>query len=155
MRSVSKADTMLSPQDWPPLYGPPTKSYTLRRFTNNLRHQLTRHTFVAYSRNLRDILRVRRGIWPTTYLELYFALTLSALYHGLVMYAIPHGPNYTFDLRFVMWQAPAIQSEDFVIWGYKRVVVGKTDLGVGDGPQKDTQVRTWHKMVGFVWVLGW
>ena len=118
--------------------------------------------FVAYSHDLRDILRLRRGTWLSTYSELYFTFLLSALFHGLVTYAMPYGPNHTFHLRFtrwfsfVFWQAPAIQFEDFVIWCYKRVVA-KTERKVGDEEPKEQEIKVmaWHKVVGYIWVLGW
>ena len=118
--------------------------------------------FVAYSHDLRDILRIRRGTWLSSYFELYFAFTFSALFHGLTMYAMPYGPNHTFNLRFTMWfnfmfwQAPAIQFEDFVIWCYKQMV-GKTEGKVMDEEQKrlETNATTWHKIVGYIWVFSW
>ena len=56
----------------------------------------------------------------------------------------------------MFWQAPAIQFEDLVIWCYKHIV-GKMEGKVGDEEQKRLEMKamTWHKMVGYAWVLGW
>ena len=118
--------------------------------------------FVAYSGDLRDILHIRRGTWLSSYFELYFTFFFSALLHGLSTYALPYGPNHSFNLRFLMWfkfmawQAPAIQFEDFVLWCYKRIVE-KTEGKVGEGEQKRVEMKpqTWHKVIGYIWVCGW
>ncbi|CAF9922109.1 hypothetical protein IMSHALPRED_005340 [Imshaugia aleurites] len=153
------------PKDWPPLYGSFTEAYTIRRYWNTFWHQITRHMFVAYSRDLRAILHIRRGTWLSSYFDLYFTFTFSALFHGITMYAMPYGPNHSFNLRFMMWfhfmfwQAPAIQFEDLVIWCYKRIV-GTTEGKVLNEEQQrqrrsETNVRTWHRIVGYIWVFGW
>lgn len=150
------------PKDWPPFYGSITEAYTVRRFWNTFWHQLTRHLFVAYSRDLRDMFRIRRGTWLSSYFELYFSFFLSALFHGLITYAMPYRPGYTFNLRYMMWfnfmfwQASAIQFEDFVRWCYMRIV-GEAEGKVRDEEQKrlETKATTWHTVVGYIWVFGW
>ena len=76
-----------------------------------------RHMFVSWSKDFKHILGIRRGTWLSSYSELYFTFTLSALGHGLCTYAMPHGPRHTFYPRFWTWfkfmffQTPAIHLE--------------------------------------------
>lgn len=123
-----------------------------------------RHMFVSWSQDVKNVVGIRRGTWLSSYSELYFTFTLSALCHGLITYAMPYGPDHTFYLRFWMWfnfmffQAFAIHLEDIVIWCYKRVIgepAGKNQTQEGAG-------LSWQMVLGYFWVascwyfvLGW
>ena len=146
-------------QDWPPLYGALRDAYTLRRYWNTFWHQLTRHMLVSYAKDLKTMLGIPRGTWISSYFELYFCFFLTALFHGLVTYALPHGPYHTFYLRFHLWflfmfvQAPAIHLEDCVIWCYKqatRTTDEEDKNGVASGGRDPA---AWQKVVGYIWVI--
>ena len=148
-----KSNSLTLGKDWPPLFGRIKEAYTLRRFWNTFWHQIMRHMFISFSTDLKDLLKIRRGTWLSSYFELYFIFTLSALGHGLITYAMPYSPRHTFHVRFVMYfnfmfyQAPAIHFEDFIIWTYKRMT--------GETENRDGKPMLWQTIVGYVWVTSW
>ncbi|KAL2041434.1 hypothetical protein N7G274_005816 [Stereocaulon virgatum] len=147
------------PKDWPPLYGSLRDAYTLRRYWNTFWHQLTRHMLVSYTDDLKNLLRIPRGTWISSYFALYFGFFLSALFHGLVTYALPYGPYHTFHLRFYLWfffmfvQAPAIHFEDCVIWCYKQATRTTDEKDMDERPSGRKDPATWQKVVGYIWVI--
>ena len=141
-------------QDWPPLYGPISETYTLRRFWNKFWHQIARHMLVSYSQDLKSVFKIQRGTWLSSYSELYFCFFLSGLFHGISTYAMPYAPNFDFYTRFTMWfsfmfsQAFAIHLEDFAIWAYKTTF----ETSVSNDKSLHKGAQAWQMVVGYLWV---
>ena len=144
-------------QDCPPLFGPISETYSLRRFWNTFWHQTARHFLVSYSQDLKRFCGIEKGTWLSSYSELYFCFFLSGLFHGISTYVMPYARSFDFHSRFTMWfnfmffQAFAIHFEDLVIWAYKR------SLGNEDLKDKSSHegVRTWQMIVGYLWIYTW
>ena len=146
---------------------------TLRAFWNTWWHQCVRNVYVSYSNALTDALGLNRDGWLASYTRLYFTFLVSGLGHGMVIYAMPHGPNHTMYHRFWMFflcfaiQAPAIHLEDFAIWCYAQLVSGidglaedqtkrqtKRQIGVSRS-HKRLKSKRWHRYAGRFWLIIW
>ena len=142
-------------QDWSPLFGPISETYTLRRFRNTLWRQTARHFLVSYSQDLESFCGIKQGTWLSSYSELYFWFFLSDLCHGISICAMSYAPNFDFHTRFTMWfnfmffQAFANHFEDLVIRAYKRAL-GNKNLGDKDSVKGSALGKGFLATSGFI-----
>ncbi|KAK6063598.1 tat pathway signal sequence [Seiridium cupressi] len=125
------------PNRWPPMFGPLSQTYTMRRFWGIFWHQTLRQksgspaNYITYS-----ILGLRKGGVITRYTHLFLTFAVSAVIH-LLAEEYPGGIdwNRSGTTRFFMTQAFGILLEDLVQSAF--------------GPREP---RYWAKVVGWVWV---
>ncbi|KAK4246250.1 tat pathway signal sequence [Corynascus novoguineensis] len=122
---------------WPPLFGPISQTYTMRRFWGVFWHQTLRQKsgspayYTTYS-----ILGLRKGGTVTRYVHLFLTFIVSAIIH-LLAEEYPWGIDWdrSGTTRFFVTQAFGILLEDLV----------QSNLG-------PREPRWWTKAVGWVWV---
>jgi hypothetical protein len=129
------------PNDWPPLYGPLSQTYTLRRFWGKFWHRLVCRTYTNYGKLLsRGIL----GLKPRGVVDRLVAhgvvFCASGLVHALVSWQLEHcawwGDVYWFCLNFI-----AMAGEGLVL------SVGRGVLGPRFADHKGWRV------LGYLWVF--
>ncbi|KAK7543886.1 membrane bound O-acyl transferase family-domain-containing protein [Phyllosticta citricarpa] len=127
------------PEDCPPIWGPWSESYTVRKLWGTTWHQcLRRITNTSGSFVAKDLLRLRKGTFASKYTQLFVGFYASALIHyGGAIFTCGHD---TGDLKYFMAQPVAILVEDHVI------ALGRR-LGIKESP-------VW-KRVGYVWTAAW
>ena len=136
-----KLDSQTKAQDWPPLYGAISESYTVRRYWNTFWHQIIRHPITTASSNFKQHFNIKRGTWLSSYIEIFYCFTLSALFHGVSTLALPvpkEEDRKDWYTRFWAWflfmfvQAGGIAVEDGVIWAWQHLS-GSVERGTAAG----------------------
>ncbi|KAL8648013.1 MAG: hypothetical protein Q9210_005225 [Variospora velana] len=155
-------------QDWPPYFGSIGDATTVRAFWGVYWHQTIRRVcfphpttapqgllilspfrqlLTSYAHALVDLLGIKRGTNLSSYTQLWFAFALSGCMHASSMLGLPCPLNITVAertlgmIKFFLWQALAITSEDLVQW------MCRSSFG-GLGP------RWLRTGVGWAWVVG-
>jgi len=129
------------PEEWPPLFGGPRETWTIRRFWGRAWHQLMRTFLSSHAKYLaHQVLRLAPGSNASAYMQLFTAFAISgAIHHGTETMALRHSGGGG-ALVFFMLQPCAIMLEDFLIFVAKKV-------GFKPG---------WMaRLVGYAWTWTW
>ena len=93
------------------------------------------------------MMNIRRGTTLSSYTQLWLAFAISGTMHANSMLGLPRPLNISTTectlgmLRFFLWQALAITTEDFAMWVCKHIFGGT-------GP------KYFRTVVGWAWVVG-
>ncbi|KAF3916803.1 hypothetical protein ABW20_dc0108733 [Dactylellina cionopaga] len=142
------------PKNWPPAFGSPKDSYTLRLFWGKFWHQTLRWHFSKPAQFLtHGVLRLPKKGLVQRYVGIFFVFALSGLMHSNQSYMLLK--NETYAIREMQWvremvffivMAAGITIEDGVQWLFRSEKVRK-------GEEKEGFVL-WKRIVGYVWVWG-
>jgi hypothetical protein len=126
------------PADWPPMFGPWTDAWTVRRFWSKTWHQMMRTVAeppVYWF--LHDVLGIKRGTYLSNYGKVFGAFFVAYALHGYCSNMA--GSSHVGDWNYFMSQALAIWVEETVlklatILGFRQIL--------GDGLAR---------VVGYLW----
>ncbi|KAI0642388.1 membrane bound O-acyl transferase family-domain-containing protein [Trametes meyenii] len=127
------------PANWPEPFGDWTDAYTVRRLWGRCWHQNLRRHFSHWGKFAVRALRIPRGTFLSSQIQIYTAFALSSLLHALGDLML--GPeHFGRSVPFFVANALAITFEDVVIALARRV-------GIREGGAT--------RLLGYVWVVGW
>ncbi|KAK8233486.1 membrane bound O-acyl transferase family-domain-containing protein [Phyllosticta capitalensis] len=137
--SLAVALGIWRPEDCPPIWGPWSESYTVRKLWGTTWHQCLRRIANSSGRFVaKDFLRLKRGSFASKYTQLFVGFLASAMIHsGAAIYTVGHD---TGDIKYFMAQPAIILIEDHVIAAGRK-------LGIKEHP-------AW-KHAGYLWAWTW
>ncbi|KAI0675985.1 membrane bound O-acyl transferase family-domain-containing protein [Trametes maxima] len=127
------------PADWPEPFGDWTDAYTVRRLWGRCWHQNLRRHFSHWGKFAVRTLRIPRGTFLSSQVQIHTAFALSSLLHALGDLML--GPeHFGQSVPFFVVNALAITFEDAVIALARRA-------GIREGRAT--------RLLGYAWVVGW
>ncbi|KAF2464157.1 uncharacterized protein BDR25DRAFT_98668 [Lindgomyces ingoldianus] len=136
---VSVALNLSDPQDWPPFYGSPRDTYTLRSFWNVFWHQTNARKFSSIAHyTVHNSLNLPRGTVVARYLRILVAFLSSGVMHMLDDIASGITLENSGAMSFFLVQVLGLVAEDIVIRAY--------------GSSTARMPRAAERSVGFLWV---
>lgn len=124
-------------------------------------HQIFRRIFKSPALFICRVFNFPKSSLRSRYTQLYVCFFLSGLLHHAGSYSMAQRSLY--DMSYFMLQAVAINSEDFVVAGYKRYLrpmivndgerTGKRDGGSSE--RAEEKGLWWERCLGYVWLLVW
>lgn len=136
---IGLAFKIWKPEECPPMNGPLTQLYTVRKAWGTVWHQMMRR-IASFPGNIvaHDVLRLRKGTFGSRYVQLFVGFAVTGFVHAFSGYALL---GYSIgEWHFYLGQAAAIFLEDHV------VKLGKA-LGLKD--------NAFWRFCGFAWVVVW
>lgn len=138
------------PWEWPPLFGPLTEAYTMRRFWANFWHRLVYKSFNFHASTFTKALRIPQGTSFSRILNNCLVFVLSAIMHATVTWL--YGGKCAWGRgTMVFW---CIQPLSFVLEGvvqYNWKQYRKSSLSWAN----PSVVAACERVVGYGWVVGW
>jgi len=136
--------------EWPPLFGPVTEAYTMRRFWATFWHRLVYKPFNFHASTFTKALRIPQGTSFSRILNNCLVFVLSAVMHATVTWL--YGGNCAWGRgTFTFW---CIQPLSFVLEGvvqYNWKQYRKSSLSFVNS----TVVAAFERVAGYGWVLAW
>ncbi|KAJ4348035.1 uncharacterized protein N0V89_009407 [Didymosphaeria variabile] len=138
------------PWEWPPLFGPLTEAYTMRRFWANFWHRLVYKSFNFHASTFTKMLRIPQGTSFSRILNNCLVFVLSAIMHATVTWL--YGGKCAWGRgTMVFW---CIQPMSFVLEGlvqYNWKQYRKSALWWAN----PSVVAAFERVVGYGWVVAW
>ncbi|EPS36469.1 hypothetical protein H072_10013 [Dactylellina haptotyla CBS 200.50] len=146
-----------SPKNWPPVFGSPKDSYTLRLYWGKFWHQTLRWHFTKPAQFItHGILRLPKNGLVQRYVNIYLVFALSGLMHANQSYFMFSSPGYkgnfnpseawVREIIFFAIVPTCIMIEDGVQWLFR-------SQKVRSGEEKEGFVL-WKRVVGYLWTWG-
>ncbi|KAF1979124.1 hypothetical protein BU23DRAFT_595108 [Bimuria novae-zelandiae CBS 107.79] len=136
--------------EWPPLFGPLTESYTMRRFWANFWHRLVYKSFNFHASTFTRMLRIPQGTPFSRILNNCLVFVLSAIMHAMV--TTLYGGRCAWGRgTMVFW---CIQPLSFVLEGlvqYNWKQYRKSSLSWVN----TSILSAFETAVGYLWVVAW
>ncbi|KAK6362644.1 hypothetical protein TWF730_000099 [Orbilia blumenaviensis] len=142
------------PKNWPPPFGSPTDSYTLRLFWGKFWHQTLRWHFSKPAQFITHaILRLPKTGLIQRYVNVYGVFLISGLWHAGQSWMIyqRQGPEaqrsgWNREFFFFTVMATGIMIEDGVQWLFQSKKVRSKEEKEG--------LIIWKRVAGYIWVWG-
>jgi hypothetical protein len=138
------------PYEWPPIFGPLSQAWSIRRFWSKFWHQIVRRTYTNYGEYVsRKILRLEPRSLPDKLFVIFAIFFLSGLSHAAVSWQLGDRCGWSLD----MWWFCA----NFVAGLLEVVVTRLLRVFVTKLGQKHRlewlDESIWSRTFGFVWVF--
>ncbi|KAF3087274.1 hypothetical protein TWF569_008951 [Orbilia oligospora] len=142
------------PKNWPPPFGSPKDSYTLRLFWGKFWHQTLRWHFSKPAQFItHKIFQLPKTGLIQRYVNTYGVFLISGIWHAGQSWLMLHsqGPEiqqagWNRELFFFTVMATGIMIEDGVQWLFR-------SQKVRNGEEKEGLV-VWKRAIGYIWVWG-
>ncbi|KAK6508859.1 hypothetical protein TWF481_003625 [Arthrobotrys musiformis] len=140
------------PKNWPPPFGSPRDSYTLRLFWSKFWHQTLRWHFTKPAQFItHNVLRLPKTGLVQRYVNIYGVFLISGIWHGGQSWLLlrEEGPEIqrsgvNRELFFFTVMATGIMVEDGVQWLFRSQKVRSKEEKEG--------LVVWKRIVGYIWV---
>ncbi|KAJ6260052.1 hypothetical protein Dda_5698 [Drechslerella dactyloides] len=151
---VAVGTGLSEPSNWPPAFGTPKDSYTLRLFWGKFWHQTLRWHFSKHAQFITHrLMRLPRKGLVQRYVNILCVFLLSGVMHASQSYMMLHRQGIdaqwrtaTREMMFFVTMAVGITVEDGVQWLFRNENVRKGE--------KDEGFVLWKRVVGYIWVWG-
>lgn len=145
--SLCRFDT---PSEWPPIFGPLSAAWSMRRFWGRFWHQITRRTYTNYGEIVsRRILGLRAGSVMDKLIVIFGIFFLSGVAHAVVSWRLGDcawgGDVWWFCLNF------GVGMGEVVVLGVVRAAMKR--IGREDWIQT-VQGSLFGRVIGYIWVFG-
>lgn len=137
------------PWEWPPLFGPITEAYSMRRYWSIFWHRLIYKSFTAHAAALLSFFRVRRGTMASRLMQNFLVFFFSAGMHGLVSWRLGNRCGFGKNLVFWLLQPLAFLVEGIAVSSWKKIRTYML-LYVPQLP-----LSIFERMIGYMWVVAW
>lgn len=139
-----------TPAEWPPIFGPLTQAWSMRRFWGKFWHQIIRRTYTNYGELVsRRILGLRKGSALDKLIVIFAIFFLSGVSHGVVSWRLRdcawRGDVWWFCLNFGVGLA------EVLVLGVVRALF--KSLG-REHWVKRVQGGVLGRFIGYIWVFG-
>lgn len=135
--------------EWPPLFGPISEAYTVRRYWSIFWHRLIYKTFNAHASRILSIFGQRKRTLTSRLLQNFLVFAFSAVMHGAVSWKL--GAQCAFDRHLLFW---LLQPVPFVIEGLVASFWKRWRLYLLQIFSTST-IAAFERLVGYVWVFAW
>ena len=136
------------PEDWPPLFGSIKDTYNLRHFWGKFWHRLVYRSYGAYGRLLsHKVLRIKTGSPMDRFVRNGTVFFLSGCVHAAVTWRLGFTCGYWGDVSWFMGNFLAMYAEE--------AFFASVTVCLGEDVWKRPVVKTWGKVMGYVWVAAW
>ncbi|KAI0634095.1 membrane bound O-acyl transferase family-domain-containing protein [Trametes polyzona] len=140
--TVSMATFLWEPEDWPEVFGNWSEAYTVRRLWGRAWHQCLRRHFSRWGNFAVNTLRIPRGTFLSSQVQVHVAFALSGLLHCIGDLAVGNSTeSFGSSYPFFAANGLAITFEDAVVALAKRA-----------GYREPTRTARW---IGYAWVVVW
>ncbi|KAK6535858.1 hypothetical protein TWF281_000108 [Arthrobotrys megalospora] len=151
---VAVGTGLSEPKNWPPVFGSPKDSYTLRLFWGKFWHQTLRWHFSKPAQFVTHTLfQLPKSGLVQRYVNIYGVFAFSGFWHAGQSYLMLEslGPEaqragWKMEMFFFLVMATGIMVEDGVQWLFR-------SQKVRNGEAKEGLV-VWKRIVGYIWVWG-
>jgi hypothetical protein len=135
--------------EWPPLFGPITEAYNMRRYWSIFWHRLIYKSFNAYAAAILSLLGQKRRTLTSQLLRNFLVFAFSAAMHGVVSWKLGNECAFGRNLIFWLLQPVAFVMEGFVVsfWRNRRI-----HLLIKISP---IALAAFERFVGYIWVFVW
>ncbi len=139
-----------TPAEWPPIFGPLSQAWSMRRFWGRFWHQIIRRTYTNYGELLsRRVLRLREKSVPDRLVVIFVVFLLSGVSHGVVSWRLGdcawRGDVWWFCANFGVGMVE--------VFALGVVDVGFKRLGM-ENRVKRVQASVFGRAIGYLWVFG-
>lgn len=156
---IGVATFLTEPGDWPPYFGSPKETFTLRKFWAAFWHSGLRNPLVGTANFVTDdVLCLPKGTIVTRYVRIFNTFVLSGTIHALVDNTAGVAPSENLAMTLFIMQAVGITLEDFVEWIYRTYTLGRPPQAKDEKVDGKGGVETstaWQRAVGYLWVAAW
>lgn len=136
--------------EWPPIFGPISTAYTVRRYWGLFWHRIIYRSFSAYATVVSDLLGLRRGNITRRLFNNALVFALSGIMHGTVSWGLGNRCAWGRSLGYWMLQPVAFVLEGFVQAAWERC---RGQMHLNKSGQR--AVLVFERIVGYTWVHAW
>ena len=136
--------------DWPPIFGPISTAYTVRRYWGLFWHRIIYRSFSAYATVILNSVGLRRGTVTRRLFNNALVFAISGIMHGTVSWGLGNRCAWGRSLGYWMLQPVA-----FVLEGYVQAMWARCRGRMNLNESEQRAVLVFERMIGYTWVHAW